>query len=36
VKLAIEGGCNGVASTFGVLGSIARKYATQNPAHRQN
>jgi class I fructose-bisphosphate aldolase len=27
VKLAIEGGCNGVASTYGVLGSIARKYA---------
>ena len=27
VKLAIEGGCNAVASTFGVLGSIARKYA---------
>ena len=27
VRLAIEGGCNGVASTFGILGSIARKYA---------
>src|SRR5947208_5060056 len=27
VKLAIEGNCNAVASTFGVLGSIARKYA---------
>src|SRR6202162_4579948 len=27
VKLAIEGGCNGVASTLGVLGSGARKYA---------
>src|SRR5699024_11607583 len=27
VELAIEGGCNGVASTFGVLGSVARKYA---------
>ena len=25
VKLAIEGGCNGVASTLGVLGSVARK-----------
>src|SRR5699024_10479623 len=24
VELAIEGGCNGVASTFGVLGSVAR------------
>src|SRR2546429_7081368 len=31
VKLAIEGGCNGVASTFGVLGSVARKYAHQIP-----
>ena len=28
VKLAIEGGCNGVASTFGVLASCSRKYAT--------
>src|SRR5262245_55808464 len=27
VKLAIEGGCNGVASTLGVLGSCSRKYA---------
>src|SRR3984893_9290045 len=27
VKLAIEGGCNAVASTLGVLGSVARKYA---------
>src|SRR5207244_4095894 len=26
VKLAIEGGCNAVASTLGVLGSVARKY----------
>ena len=31
VKLAIEGGCNAVASTFGALGSIARKYAHQIP-----
>src|SRR5262245_40585956 len=31
VKLAIEGGCNAVASTFGVLGSIGRKYAHQIP-----
>jgi len=31
VKLAIEGGCNGVASTFGVLGSVARKYAHKIP-----
>src|SRR5207245_6424580 len=27
VELAIEGGCNAVASTFGVLGSVARRYA---------
>ena len=27
VKLAIEGGCNAVASTFGVLSSVSRKYA---------
>ena len=31
VKLAIEGGCNGVASTLGVLGLVARKYATKIP-----
>lgn len=31
VKLAIEGGCNGVASTFGALGSVARKYAHKIP-----
>src|SRR5579864_993455 len=31
VKLAIEGGCNGVASTLGVLGSVARKYAHKIP-----
>src|SRR3954467_8094186 len=31
VKLAIEGGCNGVASTPGVLGSVARKYAHRIP-----
>jgi len=31
VKLAIEGGCNAVATTFGVLGSIARKYAHKIP-----
>src|ERR1700731_2104052 len=30
-KLAIEGGCNAVASTFGVLGSVARKYAHKIP-----
>ena len=31
VRLAIEGGCNGVASTLGVLGSIARRYAHKIP-----
>jgi class I fructose-bisphosphate aldolase len=31
VKLAIEGGCNAVASTYGVLGAVARKYAHRIP-----
>ncbi len=31
VELAIEGGCNGVASTFGVLSSVARQYAHKIP-----
>lgn len=31
VELAIEGGCNAVASTFGVLGMVARKYAHKIP-----
>src|SRR5438046_6045569 len=31
VELAVEGGCNAVASTFGVLGSIARRYAHRIP-----
>lgn len=31
VKLAVEGGCNAVASTFGVLGSVSRKYAHKIP-----
>jgi fructose-bisphosphate aldolase, class I len=31
VQLAIEGGCNAVASTFGVLGAVARKYAHRIP-----
>jgi class I fructose-bisphosphate aldolase len=31
VKLAIEGGCNAVASTFGVLGSVSRKFAHRIP-----
>ncbi|MCC7502593.1 MAG: class I fructose-bisphosphate aldolase [Flavobacteriales bacterium] len=31
VQLALEGGCNAVASTYGVLGSVARKYAHKIP-----
>jgi class I fructose-bisphosphate aldolase len=31
VKLAIEGGCNAVASTLGVLGAVARRYAHKIP-----
>ena len=31
VELAVEGGCNAVASTLGVLGSVARKYAHKIP-----
>ncbi|MDF2478329.1 MAG: fructose-bisphosphate aldolase [Sphingobacterium sp.] len=31
VKLALEGNCNAVASTFGVLGSVSRKYAHKIP-----
>jgi class I fructose-bisphosphate aldolase len=31
VELAIEGGCNAVASTFGVLGAVANKYADKIP-----
>lgn len=31
VKLAIDGGCNAVASTYGVLGAVARKYAHKIP-----
>jgi class I fructose-bisphosphate aldolase len=31
VELAIEGGCNGVASTYGVLGAVSRKYAYRIP-----
>ncbi len=31
VKLALEGGCNAVASTLGVLGSVSRKYAHKIP-----
>ena len=31
VKLAIEGGCNAVASTLGVLGSVGRRYAHKIP-----
>lgn len=31
IKLAIEGGCNAVASTLGVLGSVSRRYARKIP-----
>lgn len=31
IKLAIAGGCNAVATTFGVLGNVARKYAHKIP-----
>ena len=31
IKLAIEGGCNAVATTFGVLASVSRKYAHRIP-----
>lgn len=31
IKLAVEGGCNGVASTYGVLGMMSRKYAHKIP-----
>lgn len=31
LKLAVEGGCNAVATTFGALGSVARKYAHKIP-----
>ncbi|MCW5777244.1 MAG: class I fructose-bisphosphate aldolase [Phycisphaeraceae bacterium] len=31
VRLALDGGCNAVASTFGVLGAVARKYAHKIP-----
>ena len=31
VRLAIEGGCNAVASTYGVLGAVARRYAHRIP-----
>jgi class I fructose-bisphosphate aldolase len=31
VQLAIDGGCNAVASTFGILGAVARKYAHKIP-----
>ena len=36
VRLAIEGGCNAVASTLGVLGSVARTVRPQDPVHRQD
>ncbi|TXT61062.1 MAG: fructose-bisphosphate aldolase class I [Promethearchaeota archaeon] len=31
IKLAMDGGCNGVASTLGILGSISRRYARKIP-----
>src|ERR1700751_4147265 len=31
VRLAVEGGCNAVASTFGVLGAVARRWAHKIP-----
>jgi len=31
IELAIEGGCNGVATTFGVLGQMSRRYAHKIP-----
>lgn len=31
VRLAIEGGCNGIASSLGILGSVARRYAHRIP-----
>ena len=36
VKLAIEGGCNAVASTFGVLGIVFKKICSQNPFRCKN
>jgi hypothetical protein len=35
VELAIEGGCNAVASTLGVLGSVGAEVRPQDPVHRQ-
>ena len=35
VELAIDGGCNAVATTFGVLGTMSRKYAHRDPVHRE-
>lgn len=31
IQLAIQGGCSGVASTYGILGAVARKYARKLP-----
>ena len=36
VRLAMEGGCNAVASTFGVLGLLSRQYVHRIPFHRQD
>ena len=35
VRLAVEGGCNAVASTFGVLGAVSRQLGAPDPLHRQ-
>ena len=35
VRLAVEGGCNAVASTFGVLGAVARRWGAPHPVHRE-
>ena len=36
VELAIEGGCNAVATTFGVLGIVSRAVRPPHPVHRQD
>ena len=35
VELAIEGGCNAVATTFGVLGAVSRQLRPPDPVHRE-
>ena len=36
IELAIEGGCNAVATTFGVLGAMSREVRAQDPVHRED